>query len=1085
MSSVSINNVRKRMSTLNQTNRSKSPINIAAAHNEALKRGSLSVMENVLYHWTELNANSNIALTEALSVFNEYCESANESDINKMTNFLCEEMNKVKEPGKAKEYLDRRVKATTKDLTDLKDKAKENFDKNSAPIKANIKNGLSSLSRKEKIKEAYERFYEICELNRTCDRIINNHNKLSKRYNIDKVVTELAQKGSSSYDIVNELCRLIDTYGISKQAKFSIAIENGLYSLDKCNVPYDRKEIVNASTDYFLMNRSEEESGIEFLKEAKQVLQQNMFYSDLMEDKDAHHIKKKDIDIQFDYFFNSDSTNFSPSNFTERELAEWELLDESSEITEHFLTDNTEGEEQFLGITYEMSDIENECIASAKEAEQDYDLFFNSDNTNFSSSLFTSKFKEAEAELMSESFSDFDYAFDSFFNSDDTNFSSSLFDSDYEEAETSLLSEQRERPEVHESVEIDMLSETYVNVVDDKNMAMTRVQTILPPEEVDDDMYDYHLNKMQLKKQLMPVQDKDTGLIQAALALKKKFISRGIECNLLKYTYLRDVDKYVYLMSIINPKKNDKFDYSYAIVAKDTKNPSRIYLYYIYNSKTIGMIGKVDHFTFKLREVKENYKLIDNENSYYLETINFCNGTDENSCVKYVNDFKASDNRSIEAVQYMIEKMFTRPVDQILIGTPGLLALIRTYYAFTDNAYVVEHAHNLLMDFVDKFINSTTSKNDLQTMIDIFRKELEYIDIKCRVSNEIQCGYRDVIDTCITALSNAYSCYTDEEAQTSNEATALDYLAYVSVIENDVHYLKNTDLDVILDDMTKYMPNLSFDNIDDITKYSIDNPEIIEPAKLKEAYENLYSDLKNNNSHNYMLIDCLKENIYRINHAKNEEKELSIEESIAEFHHSIEGLKAIKELLDLYKYTSSNVMQELSITNSLKLASEKLKKAAVNLSDKERSMSKSIDVAMNNFKKGVENSIKKDSKEAVIKGSVLPSASKVIKMALVSAGVAVFVNPALAVIGVLGYIGMSKKYSAKERQNVLDEIEIELKMTEKYLKIAEDRNDLKATKDLLKIQRALERQRQRIKYKMKVHNQDVPEVNPSDYEGDD
>ena len=49
-----------------------------------------------------------------------------------------------------------------------------------------------------------------------------------------------------------------------------------------------------------------------------------------------------------------------------------------------------------------------------------------------------------------------------------------------------------------------------------------------------------------------------------------------------------------------------------------------------------------------------------------------------------------------------------------------------------------------------------------------------------------------------------------------------------------------------------------------------------------------------------------------------------------------------------------------------------------------------------------------------------------------------------------------------------DEIEIELKMCKKYIERAEQKNDMKALKQLLMIQRDLERQHQRIKYKMKA-----------------
>ena len=81
-------------------------------------------------------------------------------------------------------------------------------------------------------------------------------------------------------------------------------------------------------------------------------------------------------------------------------------------------------------------------------------------------------------------------------------------------------------------------------------------------------------------------------------------------------------------------------------------------------------------------------------------------------------------------------------------------------------------------------------------------------------------------------------------------------------------------------------------------------------------------------------------------------------------------------------------------------------------------------------------------------------------------------------IGVLGTFACYKKNSAKERQLVLDDIEIELKMCERYLKLAEEKNDMKAIRQIEIIQRNLLRQQQRIKYKMKVYyNQNTPSVN--------
>ena len=167
---------------------------------------------------------------------------------------------------------------------------------------------------------------------------------------------------------------------------------------------------------------------------------------------------------------------------------------------------------------------------------------------------------------------------------------------------------------------------------------------------------------------------------------------------------------------------------------------------------------------------------------------------------------------------------------------------------------------------------------------------------------------------------------------------------------------------------------------------------------------------------------------------------------------------------------------EMDFTNSIKLAVKQLKANAVKLKDKDKQISSSIDVAANNTAKSIENALMNGNREAVIKGSMIPSASKCIKAAIM-AGVAWAVNPAVAVIGAIGAFACSKKLQKKERQLVLDDIEIELKMCERYLRQAEDEGDMKKVRQIEIIQRNLERQKQRIQYKMVViYNQRVPDV---------
>lgn len=166
------------------------------------------------------------------------------------------------------------------------------------------------------------------------------------------------------------------------------------------------------------------------------------------------------------------------------------------------------------------------------------------------------------------------------------------------------------------------------------------------------------------------------------------------------------------------------------------------------------------------------------------------------------------------------------------------------------------------------------------------------------------------------------------------------------------------------------------------------------------------------------------------------------------------------------------IIQELSLGNSIKLAQQNLVKKTKNLSDKEKILSNQMDNALDKFYNKVEKELTNKNREKVIKGTILPSASSIVKLALAS-GVAYMINPALSVIGILGSIAMSKNGTRKEKQYILDEINIMLKLTEKKIQLAENNNDMKALEELLRTQQKLERERQRIYYNLRRRNQPV------------
>ena len=129
---------------------------------------------------------------------------------------------------------------------------------------------------------------------------------------------------------------------------------------------------------------------------------------------------------------------------------------------------------------------------------------------------------------------------------------------------------------------------------------------------------------------------------------------------------------------------------------------------------------------------------------------------------------------------------------------------------------------------------------------------------------------------------------------------------------------------------------------------------------------------------------------------------------------------------------------------------------------------------MSRIKAALEKSVSLDNREAIIKGQIFPSFSKMIKTALVI-GAGWIVAPTITVIGAISSLAMMKTARAKERQMIIDEIETELKVCEKHIKLAEDKDDMEAYRECLAIKRKLEHERSRIRYKMKVYYKHNPD----------
>lgn len=161
--------------------------------------------------------------------------------------------------------------------------------------------------------------------------------------------------------------------------------------------------------------------------------------------------------------------------------------------------------------------------------------------------------------------------------------------------------------------------------------------------------------------------------------------------------------------------------------------------------------------------------------------------------------------------------------------------------------------------------------------------------------------------------------------------------------------------------------------------------------------------------------------------------------------------------------------RKVSKLDNVKLQLMGLKDKARNFSQKEREASNNMDGAFNYFSNSLKKAMVSDNREAIIKGKVLPSFSKCIKIGIVLTGLGLATGTIITpIIGALGAFAVSKHLTKKERMLILDEIDTELEVIEKEISQAESNNEYKKLRKLLNTKKDLQRQYQRIRYNVKA-----------------
>jgi len=252
-----------------------------------------------------------------------------------------------------------------------------------------------------------------------------------------------------------------------------------------------------------------------------------------------------------------------------------------------------------------------------------------------------------------------------------------------------------------------------------------------------------------------------------------------------------------------------------------------------------------------------------------------------------------------------------------------------------------------------------------------------------------------------------------------------------------------------------------------LSEFAIKYPGMIDYDKFIEALS--YADRtvqKEPGYDNFDKLSAYTEAITKLDKAKDDDdiKKIAAKDIIdVDVFSDIGGMCEATNAINSY-VTS---IQELGITSTITMAAQKLSSKISDLSDKEKIISRTIDAACRIMSHGVERAMTMENREAVIRGDILPPASKVIKIAATT-GIAAFIHPALAVIMLLGRFALNSKIRAKERQLVVNELEVEQKMIKSYIDDAHEKKDYKKERELRLIQKKLESQYARLKYNSKI-----------------
>lgn len=384
----------------------------------------------------------------------------------------------------------------------------------------------------------------------------------------------------------------------------------------------------------------------------------------------------------------------------------------------------------------------------------------------------------------------------------------------------------------------------------------------------------------------------------------------------------------------------------------------------------------------------------------------------------------------------------------------------KTLYQFLDgNCEIIFKLADWLCIYQRNDLLRTHSNMTVDEANEIIKDEVLKTTEKINNMSEDFSVYCDGDDDLWSIYAVLNGAVLDTEQDKYDQMTQEEIVKQI-VLSDNIEYATNNDLYKALESNIRSLDKDDLKLIVDCIYES----NIIDKDKIIDIYTEYKNELKGNDKYNCSSI--LETGIDKLNKRK-EPKACYYLEEYEDYNNITHTLLEAGKLKTKLKIANKKATDKANVVKSRVMNKGK------ELNTKQKMASEKLDNFVDNFYDKAQRELSNKNREQVIKGNILPSFSTIIKMAIGSAGLGM-INPALGAISFVGGLAVSKKGTKKEKQYILDEIEVQLELVEKKISYAESNNDMKALENLLKIKQRLQREKQRIIYNGRARNYRQP-----------